>query len=307
MRKLFGVVSERSLKLLFLANAVRVSEKQLSRVWVVYQECCEILDMEPPALFVAQNPVVNAGAMGMDEPFIVLNSGTLDLLEDEELRFVIGHELGHILSGHALYKTMIRLMLNMALFRLGLPVASLAIWGVLMALKEWDRKSELSADRAGLLCLQDPWLAYQIHMKTAGGRRLDEMSVEEFIKQAEDYEQEGDLRDGALKLLNLLHQSHPSSVLRLAELKHWVDSGHYEKILSGEYSRRGDEGEIYKDITESVEEFKERLAESSDPLFRFFGDLGESVSDASAALRNQFKDFFQKAEDLVKDKEEGED
>jgi len=71
------------------------------------------MDVEPrPDLFVSQTPFVNAGAYGMDRPFIVINSGALKLLDDDEMRTLLGHELGHVMSGHALYVTILILILN---------------------------------------------------------------------------------------------------------------------------------------------------------------------------------------------------
>lgn len=305
LRKIFGFISERALRLLFLANAVKAGEDQFSRVYKIYKECCAILDVEPPELFIAQTPIVNAGAIGVDHPFIVINSGVLDLLDDDELRFVLGHELGHVLSGHALYKTMIRILLNMVGFRVIVPLGGVAIWGVVMMLREWDRKSELSADRAGLLCLQDPYMAYRIQMKTAGGRRPDEMNVDAFIAQAEEYERAGDLRDSALKFINLMTKTHPFAVLRLAELKRWVDSGGFEKILHGDYAKRADDNQasLREDISASEEAYREQKEEpSGDNVNQFFNDLSENVTSAGAVIRDQVRGFFKRAEDLFNEK-----
>jgi Zn-dependent protease with chaperone function len=124
-------------------------------LWEHYLEVCETLDVKrPPELFVSQTPLVNAGAYGMDRPFIVLNSGAVRLLDRDELTYLLGHELGHVLSGHVLYRTMIVLLMQLA--QMGFPVVGLAARIVLIALLEWQRKSELSADRAGLLALQQP-------------------------------------------------------------------------------------------------------------------------------------------------------
>jgi len=57
-------------------------------------------------LYISQSPLVNAGAYGFDKPWVVLLSGSLRLLKDDEIEFVMGHELGHVISGHALYHTM---------------------------------------------------------------------------------------------------------------------------------------------------------------------------------------------------------
>ena len=50
----------------------------------------------------------NALTIGMNKPFIVVSSGLVDLLDDEEMRFVLAHELGHAMSGHAVYQTLLQ-------------------------------------------------------------------------------------------------------------------------------------------------------------------------------------------------------
>src|SRR5690606_7311625 len=136
-------------------NAVRVSERTFPKVYERSREALHALDAAGPyPLFVAQTPRVSAGAYGQDKPFRVLNSGALAALDDEELVCLLGHELGHILSGHVLYRTMTVVLIRLA--ELGFPIVGLAARAVLLALLEWGRKSELSADRAGLLAVQNP-------------------------------------------------------------------------------------------------------------------------------------------------------
>lgn len=125
LRALFGLFGERAVRLAFQANAVRVSERQFPDVHRRYREVLSTLDA--PAeyeLFLSQTPLVNAGAYGMNRPFIILNSGALRLLAEDELSFLLGHELGHILSGHVLYRTMLVLLLRLA--NLGFPIVGLA-------------------------------------------------------------------------------------------------------------------------------------------------------------------------------------
>ncbi len=289
LRRFVGAIGERRLRYLYLASAVRVSERQFRDVHRVFRESCEILDLQrTPELYVSQNPIVNAGAIGIDEPFVVLHSATLELYPPDELRFVIGHELGHILSEHVLYKTMLRLLLQIGLGRVGLP--GLAILGVVAALKEWDRKSELSADRAGLLCLQDAEAADRVLMKMAGGPQIAQMDTAEFARQADEYERGGDLRDGALKLLNLLWLSHPFPVLRLAELRRYVASGAYDQVLRGEYTRRADlaTARVVDDWKAGAQSYRDRMAESEDPLAAFLRDLGTGMSDVGAVLKEKW-------------------
>ena len=304
LRKVIGFIGERGLRLVFLASAVRVTDKQFARLHRIFEECCEVLDRaERPELFVAQTPFVNAGAVGVDRPFIVLHSAAVELMTDDELRFLLGHELGHIVCDHTLYKTMLALLLRISLLRLGLPVGSLALFGVVAALGEWDRKSELSCDRAGLLCAQDPWTAYSVFMKLAGGDALGQMDITEFVAQAEEYEGAGDELDGVFKLLNLVGRRHPFHVLRLVELKRWVERGDYERILGGDYARRGDaeEPSVYDDLKASARSYGERLAESRDPLVQFVRDLGAQVSEAGGSLWESLRSRVEKAKPRGRD------
>ena len=292
LRKLIGFLDERALRFLFLGSAVRANERQFAEVHRILVECCEVLDVSPPELYVSQTPIVNAGAIGVDRPFIVLNSGTVDFLTPDELRYVIGHELGHILSDHVLYKTMLRLMLNLVVLRMGMPM--FALLGVVVALLEWDRKSELSGDRAGLLTLQDPAIAYRVHMKLAGGARTEQMSVDEFIAQAREYEAGGDVVDGIFKLLNLLGRSHPFHVLRLNELQTWVDTGAYKAVLDGGYGRREDDSSasIFDEVRAGAQSYRESYQRSNDPLRRFFGDVGDTVVSAGERAVEGLRDLF---------------
>jgi Zn-dependent protease with chaperone function len=251
LKRLFGFFGEKPTRLAFQANAVRVSERQFPRIHAIYQEVCRTLDSpEEYDLFISQTPIVNAGAYGMEEPFIILNSGSVILLEDEEIAYILGHELGHILSGHVLYRTMMYLLIQLA--NMGFPIVGLAARAVLMALLEWYRKSELSCDRAGLLTVQDPEITMRAMMKMAGGipERLHpdaEMDLDAFIVQAEEYKSGGDVADHVFKILNLLGTTHPFYVLRVSEIRAWIESGEYDRIVRGEYDRRADEDPAYKD------------------------------------------------------------
>jgi Zn-dependent protease with chaperone function len=246
LKGLFGLFGEKPIRLAFQANAVRVGPRQFPDVWEHYVEVCETLDApERPELFISQTPLVNAGAYGMDRPFIVLNSGAVRLLNRDELTYLMGHELGHVLSGHVLYRTMIVLLMQLA--TMGFPVVGLAARVVLMGLLEWQRKSELSADRAGLLALQHPEATLTTMMKLAGGGRDDETDLNEFLLQADQYRDGGDAADMVFKVLNLMGATHPFHVLRAAELRDWIEAGEYDRVLRGEYRHRTDGPAAYQD------------------------------------------------------------
>ncbi len=249
LRKLVGLFGEKSIRLSFKANAVRVSATQYPWLHDALLRVCETLDVaEPPELYVSQTPLVNAGAVGFDKPFIILNSSTIEVLDRAHVEAVIGHEVGHILSEHAVYRTMLMLITNQALRRY--PIAGVAITPIRYALLEWSRKAELSCDRAGLLAVQDPRISMGALMRIAGGARGEELNVDEFIAQAEEYRNDGDALDGVYKVLAALGTTHPFSVARVAELQQWIESGQYDAILAGEYRTRLDDAETpyYADV-----------------------------------------------------------
>ena len=246
LRKLFGYFGEKPIRLAFQANAVLVGPNQFGEVYKIYQQALKTLDApEEYPLYVSQTPIVNAGAYGMDQPFIILNSGTVRLTSDEELEYILGHEIGHIVSDHVLYRTMTVFLINLA--NMGFPIVGLAARAVLVALLEWSRKSELSCDRAGLLTVQDPEVVMTAMLKMAGGGEEEEMSLQEFIVQAEEYQEGGDLADQVFKVLNLMAATHPFYVLRVSELRAWIESGDYDRILRGEYARRGEPDPAYQE------------------------------------------------------------
>ncbi len=278
LKKVFGFFGEKPIRLAFQANAVRVSEKQFPRIWERYLEVLETLDSpERYELFVSQTPLVNAGAYGMDRPFIVLNSGSLRLLDDDEMTYLLGHELGHVLSGHVLYRTMTVLLLQLA--SLGFPIVGLAARAILMALLEWSRKAELSSDRAGLLAVQNPEATLRSFMKLAGGGTAEETDLNEFLRQADEYRESGDVADIVFKVLNLLGTTHPFHVLRAAEARDWIEAGEYDRIMRGEYRRRTDEQTPYSDdLADAMRAYKE----DAQSVLRQFGDAIRGARDKFA-------------------------
>jgi len=266
LKKLFGFFGEKPIRLAFQANSVQVSHRQFGRVHGLYQEVLRTMDApEAYPLFISQTPMVNAGAYGMERPFVLLNSGTVSLLDDDELQYVMAHEVGHILSGHVLYRTMLIILIQLA--ERGFPIVGLAARGVLVALLEWYRKSELSADRAGLLGVQEPRVVYRAMLKMAGGGRPDEMNVSAFLEQAEAYRESEDMADSVFKVLNLLGATHPFYVLRVSELREWIESGQYDRILAGEYRRRDDPDPSYTDdLGEAAAAYQREAREFVDDL-----------------------------------------
>ncbi|MEU8353878.1 M48 family metallopeptidase, partial [Streptomyces sp. NPDC048845] len=243
-----------------------------------------------PPMYVNQDPKPNAMCIGMDEPIIVVTTGLVELLDEEEMRAVIGHEVGHALSGHAVYRTILLFLTSIALKVAWIPLGNVAIMALVTALREWFRKSELSADRAGLVVGQDLQASMRGLMKMAGGNHLHEMNVEAFLKQAEEYEAGGDLRDSVLKIMNVLPRSHPFTTVRAAELKKWAESRDFQRLMDGHYPRRDEDKDtsVSDSFKESANHYADSVRNSKDPLMGLVRDIAGGAGDLGGKLRDRF-------------------
>ncbi len=296
-----SMLRERRYRLAYLASAVRVDERQFGRIDQAYSDALAILDVpERPELYVYQGPYASAETLGVDKPFIALSSTLVDLLTIDEVRLVLGHELGHAMSGHALYKTLLHHVLNLIGSLGWIPIGGIGLRVLLAALREWDRKSELSADRAGLLVAQDADVSLAVHMKLAAGAHVDDLDTEAFLAQAAEYDAaSGDLRDGILKLLNTERSRHPFAVTRAGEIRRWVGSGDYDRILAGDYARRTDD----KDAStadaakDAARNYKERIDSSADPVAGAVRNISGTVGAVADGIGGWMSRTFATAAD----------
>jgi Zn-dependent protease with chaperone function len=292
IRRILGVVGgEHGIRLLFQGNAVRVGTHQFPRLWGLHIENCATFGWEHvPELYVTQTPIFNAGAYGVDDPFIVIHSSAMELLDEDEQRVLLAHELGHVMSGHALYRTIAEIMLLISLGALPFPV-ELVLLPVRLAFLEWYRKSELSADRAGLLGSQDLAPTMRLFMKMAGGGNManikpGDLNLEPFLEQASEYAQRNEGLDVIWKILNALALTHPMNVVRAGEVQRWVQSGAYDRILAGEYPRRGTEAEdrpLGDDFKDAAEHYRDEIKEVA-------GHLRTAAKKAAERAREAFNE-----------------
>ncbi|PUA79845.1 M48 family metallopeptidase [Nocardioides currus] len=291
LKTLNGLVNERQWRLLLLGSAVKADERQFTRLHHLLADVGATLDAtDLPELYVRASPAFNAETIGMNKPVIVINSGMVDLLDDEELRFVIAHELGHALSGHAVYHTLLHRLLNVSGIFYALPGGALGIRALIAALREWSRKSELSADRAGLLATQDPAVATRVHMKLASGGHLDDLDITSFFAQASEYEETEDLRDSVLKMFLVENRTHPFNVVRAAELRRWTESGDYTAILRGTYPRREDDAEakVSDAAQDAAKSYSTAFANTQDALGRMVHDVAGFMGSAKLWIDEKF-------------------
>jgi Zn-dependent protease with chaperone function len=289
VKAFFGMWNERGFRLQVLAGAIRVDHRQYPRVYQRFTEAAATLDVaELPELYVTQDPIINGQAIGLDKPFIVITTAAVDKLDDDELRALLGHELGHVRSGHAVYKTIMMILTRWTLNLAWLPVGALALRAIIVAMLEWWRKAELSADRAGLLAGQDPAASTRLLMKLAGGGDLSQIDTAAFLEQAAEYESGGDLRDSVHKIGLTAFNTHPVPVARASDLRKWIDSGAYARILGGDYPRRDSDGNasISDDVKAAAASYRETFANSQDPLVNLLRKAGGGAADlAGSAAR----------------------
>lgn len=236
IRKMMELGWEKALRVQLLGGAVHITPKQCPKVYKIFKEACEILDVHEPDLFLASSPIVNAYTFGTERPFIVIQSGLVDLLDEQELMAVLGHELGHVKAGHVLYRSLALILIK--LIDTFVPIRGLANYALQIALFDWYRKSEMTADRAELLVAQDVNICLNVHMKLSAGSRtvFEQMSCHEFLKQADSYEEmDYSTLNKLYKLLQELFRSHPIPVYRAKEIKAWSETRAFKEIMAGRY------------------------------------------------------------------------
>ncbi len=234
VRSLLGSVAEQFFYLNNIASSVLVSEKQLPHLHESLVEACRILDLEPPQLYLQQNPAPNAYTFAMQgkQPFMVLHTSLVEMLTPEEIQGVMAHELGHLKCEHGVYLTLANIMV--------LGASLLPNWGTMIAqslqaqMLQWVRCAEFSCDRAALLVAQDPKVVMSILMKLAGGSPTiaPQLNLEAFIQQARDYEAISNTVLGEmLKQAQTEQLTHPVPVLRAKEIDRWSSSQDYHHLL----------------------------------------------------------------------------
>jgi Zn-dependent protease with chaperone function len=245
--KFVEFIYERPQLVYLMGNSIQAGPRQYATIYGLFRECVRDLDIYPePTLFVSQNPQVNSYALGQEHPYIVINTGLLDLLGEAEIKTVLAHELGHIKCGHTILIQMAMWVISAAsaIGEMTFGLSNIISNGLILAFYEWRRKAELSADRAALLVMDDPRIVMNTMMKISGGshKYADECSLEEFIKQSENYRNLDE--DGLNQIYKVLMYvgangmlSHPFPVERIHFLQEWANSTDYQNIRQGEYQR----------------------------------------------------------------------
>ena len=179
------------------------------------------------------DPQPNAWTFGDTRIFVTVTSGLLEMMDDEELDAVLAHECGHILCRHVLYHSVARYILS--------GIDSLGVLGKLtipiqLAFLYWQRKSELSCDRAGAIITSPEVVSRTMARLSAGPKDItNELNLEEWAKQADKYDEiwNSNTWNKALQIYAIAGQNHPFSAVRVREILKWGKSEEYRRIKVG--------------------------------------------------------------------------
>ncbi len=232
-----------------LGNGVRVSGKQFPEINKLNMVCSEIADIKPPEIFITQNPSLNAFTMGIKPYYVVLTSSIVDFLEERELSFVLGHEIGHIKSGHVKYLQLAQNWLNVVSktstvasqigYFVNMWVGMGLSWlsqnqmkEMLTEIRSWQREGEITADRLGLIVAQDKQKAATSLIKLAlgSGALARSIDIDEYLKQYKELSK--DIKKKEVQTDD--ENTHPYTAYRVEKVLKWAKSKKYANIFRPE-------------------------------------------------------------------------
>lgn len=218
----------------YQGGCFRITKLSCPELYTLLEDVAKTLDLDyMPKVYTEWSYLINAFTTGYrDNTMIALNTGVIDLMSEEEVRFVVGHEMGHIKSGHVLYQQMLWYLSDIIEH---IPIADLANMPFKLALLYWSRMAEFTADRAGLLACQDIDAALSAITKMAGvpQKYFEKTDKQVLLQQAKAFENENqDFWNTTIQEIAILDDSHPWLVLRASELVKWYESGMYKQIIN---------------------------------------------------------------------------
>jgi Zn-dependent protease with chaperone function len=210
-------------KYLLEGHSFKLGEDLLPELYKPFRDVCEALNFsEPVEFYISNAPDFNASASSSqeeDEPHLVnLNSGLVNALDEDELRFVIGHELGHIISKNIDIKGVIKFVF---------PNHQRIPLLLYNKISLWDKLSELTADRYGLIACGDPNKCISAFFKMSSGLSLNRFNLN-FATFLEENEK---LLESFKKENTINVASHPMNPIRIKALEYFAQSTVYKLIL----------------------------------------------------------------------------
>lgn len=213
-------------KQLHKMESIAVGPQQYPEIYAISEECARRLGIGIPQIFIDRSVISDAYTIASDDvdPIIVVSSHLIEVLSFEELKFVIGHECGHIHNLHGVYNTAVEIMTNQLAQTVLQSIPTHGILepivqgGLTLFFKRWSRCAEITCDRTGLICCGDVAVAQSALAKlvTGGGSTLQGINIQSYVEQIQS------VQHTPLYLLEYLN-THPLIPKRLAALSLFAD------------------------------------------------------------------------------------
>ena len=278
---------EKAAKFDFLSSAIRLSEKQMPEIYKLLPPVCDQLGIDVPELYYVKSKVMNAATGGSTQPYIFVTSRLADELPRDLISSVLAHECGHIACKHTLYHSIAVQLIN------GIDNSPLALIpairrfltpALVRALLFWDRCSELSADRASVLCDGTAEKTVDVLLRINGyGKNIDRA---EFLKQAMDLKAfvNDSTSNKFIEQMLIQGESHPRMATRAYECYEWSKTEQYRRIVDGTYTLREKQEE--ENVCSNEEVISAELTVSSDKPQEHsdFGAINQSLQRVNSEL-----------------------
>ena len=290
-------VDEKAAKIELLSSAIRLSDNQMPETYRLLPPICEKLGIEVPDLYMVQSRSkrdLNAFTGGITAPFICVTSELIKQMPPQMVGSTISHECGHIACKHYLYHSLARSFSN------GIEASPLSKIpairkhlsdALVTALLFWDRCSELSADRAAVLCDGDAGKTIDALLRVHGFDQ--DVNRDEFIRQALDLK--AFVNDSAsnkmMEQMIVQWDSHPLLATRAYECYDWAQSNRFKGILTGEVTE-----ETVAAEDNAIEESEVIAAEVTVSGVRDSGSTKDAPQEVAVALDRRLKELDQEIE-----------
>jgi Zn-dependent protease with chaperone function len=210
-----------------LASSIFIDDRSFPDIFEVLAQCAKVLGIPIPHAVTRHDVALfNAYTAGTDEyAFINVSSALCKHFTKEEACFVVGHECGHIASGHMVYHTVASALTNAALGQLG-PIGAVLRLTAGIPLLAWARRSEVTADRAGLLCCGDIAVAERSLLRLVTGLAdAERVDLEDFLRRSKEVREYH-----RLSTIQEFLSTHPLIPKRIEALRLFAESEPYYAI-----------------------------------------------------------------------------
>ena len=203
-------------------HSFKVTEKMSSKLFELFQSVKRKLNYRKPIDFYITNSAeLNAFALTRpdenDADIINLNSALVSMFDDDELRFVVGHEIGHLITRYARVVKLINFVF---------PEAEKMPIILAHKIELWQKVSELTADRFGYIASPSVEKCVSGFFKMASGLNTDRI----------DFDYKAYIADNE-KILEYFSQNrniftHPVNPLRIKAITLFSESNLYEDFTN---------------------------------------------------------------------------